>query len=401
MRTLNEGDFKNKKTLVRVDFNVALGPKGEVVDDFRIVKTLPTIKFLAESGAIVVLMSHLETEDGPVSLRPVARHLEMLLGRPVKFLRDCVGAKTKKEIAQARAGQVFLLENLRFHKEEKENDAGFCRKLAENGDCYVNEAFSCCHRNHASIVGLPALLPSFAGLLLWGEIENLQKILKNPPHPFVVIVGGMKIETKAKLIAGIAGIADHVLIGSKIGEAILHQKRQIAGRDVFKLDPGAAAIELTSPKIHLPVDGVMALKDVSEGYSRTAAVGMIRGEENIYDIGPETAEFFTEIIKGAKTIFFNGPMGWFEKQEFSAGTKRIIEAISRTHGAWRVAGGGQTLEAIRKYKAENCFNFLSTGGGAMLEYLAGNSLPGIAALSGLSAEGGNKSTVPVPPKKTN
>ena len=402
MKTLNEGEFKNKKVLVRCDFNVALDEKGAAIDDFRIVKTLPAIKFLIKSGAIAVIISHIEGEDGPISLRPVARHLEKLLGQPVKFLPDCVGAKIKKEIAQSRPGQVFLLENLRFNKGEKENDPGFCRQLAENGDCYVNEAFSCCHRQHASIVGLPVILPSFAGLLLQEEIENLQKILKNPRHPFVVIVGGVKIETKAGLIAGIAGIADHVLIGSKIGEAILHHKRQIAGRDVFKLDPAAAAIDLTSSKIHLPIDGVMALKDVSEGYSRTAAVGMMRGEEDIYDIGPETAKFFAEIIKDAKTIFMNGPMGWFEKQEFSAGTKIIIEAISRAHGAWRVAGGGQTLEAIRKYKAENCFNFLSTGGGAMLEYLAGNVLPGIAALSGLPAGENNKPILmPLPPKKAN
>lgn len=396
MRTLSEGDFKNKKTLVRVDFNVALGPKGEVVDDFRIVKTLPTIKFLAESGAIVVLMSHLETEDGPASLRPVSRRLAELLGRPVKFLSDCVGEKTREEISRAGAGEIILLENLRFHEGEKRNDAEFAAELAKNGDCYVNEAFSCCHRAHASIAGVPRLLPSYGGMLLAEEIGSLRKVIKNPARPLVAIIGGVKMDTKAKVIAAIAAIADHVLIGSKIGAEILAHKQQIAGREIFKFDSQATEIDLTSPKIHLPIDAVMALKDASEGYSRIAGPGMMRGEENIYDIGPETAKFFAEIIKDAKTIFFNGPMGWFERQEFSGGTRAVIEAISRTHGAWRAAGGGQTLEAIAKFKAEENFNFLSTGGGAMLEYLAGNVLPGIAALENLPSGKNETPVIPMP-----
>ncbi len=208
MRTLNEGDFKNKKTLVRVDFNVALGPKGEVADDFRIAKTLPTIKFLAESGAIVVLMSHLETEDGPASLRPVSRCLAEMLDRPVKFLRDCVGEKTREAISGASAGEIILLENLRFHEGEKRNDAEFAAELAKNGDCYVNEAFSCCHRAHASIAGVPRLLPSYGGMLLSEEIGSLRKIVKNPARPLVAIIGGVKMDTKAKVIAAIAAIAD-------------------------------------------------------------------------------------------------------------------------------------------------------------------------------------------------
>ena len=401
MKTLNEGKFKNKIVLVRCDFNVALDDKGRVVDDFRIVKALPTIKFLQKSGAVAVLMSHIEDESGPISLRPVVRHLESLLGCSVKFLKDCVGDKVKKEIAQVLPGQLIMLENLRFHEEEKANDLDFSRQLAQMGDCYVNEAFSCSHRAHASIAGVPRYLPSYAGLLLEEEIANLQKILKNPRHPLVAIIGGVKFETKIRVIANIANIADHVLIGSKIGAAVLSHKRQIAGPKTFQSDPMAGAIDLTSSKIHLPIDGVMALKDASEGYLRTAAIGMMRAEEDIYDIGPETAKFFSEIIKDAKTIFLNGPMGWFEKREFSAGTKTIIEAISRAHGAWRVAGGGQTLEAIRKYNAQKNFNFLSTGGGAMLEYLAGNILPGIATLSGLPAEENCRPLIAMPLPKRN
>jgi phosphoglycerate kinase len=325
-------------------------------------------------------MSHLESGGLPISLRPVVKHLEKVIGRPVKFLNECAGDKIKKEIARAKPGQVILLENLRLHKEEKANDPNFAKQLAQMGDCYVNEAFSCSHRAHASIASIPEYLPSYAGLLLEEEIATLDKILKNPKHPFTVIIGGVKVETKSRLIANVIKVADHILVGSKIGAMILAQKQQLAGRGNNQNDPIISAIDLTSSKIHIPVDGVLALKDMSEGYLRTAAVGRMRNEENIYDIGPETAKFFAEIIKDSKTIFFNGPMGLFEKREFSAGTKMIMEAIARAHGAYRVAGGGQTLEAIRKYKAENFFDFLSTGGGALLEYLAGNVLPGIAAL---------------------
>lgn len=404
MQIVNEGDFNNKKVLTRVDFNVALDDKGQVADDFRMIRVLPTIKFLADNGATVILISHLEGEDGPISLRPAARHLEKLLSRPVKFLEDCVGKKVKKEIARARGGEIILLENLRFHEGEKQNDPKFARQLAENGDCYVNDAFSVCHRRHASVAGLPRLLPSFMGLCLREEIDNLQKIINDPPRPLAVIIGGVKVKTKAKMIAAIAGIADHVLIGSKIGAEVLAHKQQIAGRDMFKLDSQTAAIDLTLSKIHLPIDGVMALKDGVEGYSRVAGLGTMRQEEDIYDIGPETAKIFGEIVRDAKTIFFSGPMGWFEKPAFAAGTKTLIEAVSRAHGAWRVAGGGQTLEAIKKYKAEKNFNFLSTGGGAMLEYLSGGILPGIAALSGLSADDEEKESqslvsMPQPPKK--
>lgn len=380
MKTLKEGNFKNKRVLVRCDFNVAIGFDGRIADDFRIVRTIPTIKFLAKKNAVVVLMSHLENQGKPVSLRPAAKHLEKLLARPVKLLNDCVGDKTKKAVSQALPGQIILLENLRFRKEEKENDPEFARQIASMGDCYVNEAFSCSHRAHASISGIPQYLPSYAGLLLAEEIANLQKILKKPRHPFVVVIGGVKVETKSPVIANVAKIADHILMGSKIGAMILAQKQQSAGRGNAQKESAVGAIDLTSPKLHFPIDGVLALKDLSEGYLRTAAVGTMRGEEDIYDIGPETAKFFAEIIKSAKMIFFNGPMGLFEKREFSAGTSAVVEAIAQARGAYRVAGGGQTLEAIHKYKAQNSFDFLSTGGGAMLEYLAGNKLPGIKAL---------------------
>jgi 3-phosphoglycerate kinase len=379
MKFLKEGEFNNKKVLVRCDFNVVLDGRGEAADDFRIVRTLPTIEFLADAGAIVVLMSHLEIDNKPASLKPVAGHLKKLLGRPVEFLNDCAGQKIADKINSAKPGKVILLENLRFHKEEKLNDPDFAQELARLGDCYVNDAFSVSHRAHASIAGVPKYLPPFAGLLLEEEIKNLQKILKKPKRPLAAVIGGVKVETKAPVIDNIAKIADHILVGSKIGALILAHKQQLGRRDL-RVDPVIGKLDLTSSKIHLPIDGVLALKDMSEGYSRTAALGVMRDEEDVFDIGPETAEIFCRIIEDAKTIFFNGPMGMFEKRQFSFGTRMIIEAIAKNKTAYRIAGGGQTLEAIHKFKMEKGFDFLSTGGGALLEYLAGKELPGIKAL---------------------
>ncbi|MFA6376632.1 MAG: phosphoglycerate kinase [Candidatus Paceibacterota bacterium] len=402
MKFLKDGDFKNKIVLVRCDFNVALDAAGNISDDFRIVKALPTIKFLAKKGAVLVLMSHMEKNGQPASLKVVAKRLEKLLLRQITFLSGCSGKNINTRIKTAKPGQIILLENLRFHAEEKTNDIEFAKQIARMGDCYVNEAFSASHRRHASIVSVPKYLPSYAGLLFEDEVVNLSKIIKDPSHPFVVIIGGAKVGTKSKMIANIAPVADHILVGSKIGEKILEQKNQLMGRHSDPEEPFFDAIDLTSSKIHLPIDGMLVLKGHSEGYLRTAAIGNMRTEEDIYDIGPETIKFFSEIIREAKTVFFNGPVGLFEKPEFSKGTKAILESISRAHNAYRVAGGGETLEAIHKYKMQNCFDFLSTGGGAMLEFLAGDKLPGIEALDSSPSAGDAPvpdSNVPLPPKR--
>lgn len=380
MRTLNDFDFENKITLVRCDFNVGLDASGKITDDFRIVKALPTVKRLVSEKAVVILMSHLEKKEKLVSLKVVSERLEKLLSQKVKFIPGVAGPSVSKEIKKLKPGEIALLENLRFEKGEKANDDAFARELAALGEVYVNEAFACSHRAHASIVGIPKYLPSYAGLLLESEIGNLEKITKNPAKPFVVIVGGVKVGTKIKTILNISKMADHILFGSKIGELILIQRQIILGRELETKEKLVEAIDLTSQKIHLPVDGVMALKDLSEGYLRTGAIGTLRNEEEIYDIGPETIKFFKEIIKSAKTIFFNGPMGLFENREFIAGTREILDAITKNHAAFKVAGGGETLEAIDKFKVAENFDFLSTGGGAMLEFLAGDKLPGVEAL---------------------
>jgi 3-phosphoglycerate kinase len=381
MRTLNDFDFENKKTLVRCDFNVGMNEKGEITDDFRIVKTIPTIKYLLEKKAIVILMSHLEKKDKCISLRAVAERLEKILGQKVKFISSCVGSSAFKEVQKLKPGEVALLENLRFEAGEKANDDSFAKELAKLGEVYVNEAFACSHRAHASIVGVSEYLPSYAGLLMESEVANLEKILKNPERPFIVIVGGTKVETKIKTILNISQLADHILFGSKIGEIILIQKQIMLGRELAVKEKLVEKIDLTNSKIHLPVDGVMALKDLSEGYSRKAAIGTIRKEEEVYDIGPETIKVFKEIIKGAKTIFFNGPMGMFENREFINGTKEIIDAVAKNRNAFKVAGGGETIEAINKFHAAEGFDFLSTGGGAMLEFLSGDKLPGVESLN--------------------
>ena len=380
MKTLKDFDFNKKIALVRCDFNVGLTSDGKIADDFRVIKAIPTIEYLSQAGAVVVLMSHLEKKDKLVSLKVVAERLEKLLKRKIGFAADCVGSATGSAIKKMKPGEIIILENLRFHKEEKANDDKFARNLSKLGDIYVNEAFACSHRAHASIVGLPKYLPACAGLLLETEIKNLEKILKKPEKPFVVIVGGVKVSTKIKTIVNISKIADDILFGSKIGETVLIQKQILLGREIDDKEKMIGMIDLTNPKIHLPVDGVMALKDMGEGYLRKGAIGTLRSEEEIYDIGPETIKFFKDIIKGAKTIFFNGPLGLFENKEFAAGTKEILDAISKNHAAYKVAGGGETLEAINKFGFAENFDFLSTGGGAMLEFLAGDKLPGIEAL---------------------
>jgi len=381
MKTLKEGDFHNKTVLVRCDFNIGIDQQNQIADDFRIRQCLPTIEYLLGQNSRVVLLSHLEKNGKLLSLKIVRDRLEKLLNMPIAFANDCIGNAPAKGIKAINPGQAILLENLRFHNGEKNNDDKFAYSLSQLGQIYVNDAFASSHRNHASIVGLPKYLPSYAGLLLESEIDNLSKILKNPTHPFVVIIGGAKISTKAKTIANILNIADHLMTGSKIGEALLIQKHILPNKHPLEYDKSLQKIDLTNPKIHLPIDGVMALADLSEGYLRQAAIGSIRSEEEIYDIGPETIKFYKEIIKDAKTIFFNGPLGLIENPEFIAGTREILDAISKNHQAFKVAGGGETIEIINRLNLQKSFNFLSTGGGAMLEFLAGEILPGISALN--------------------
>jgi 3-phosphoglycerate kinase len=379
MRTIKDYNFSQRKVLVRCDFNVPISEEGEVLEEFRIKAALPTIEYLSKNRAKVILLSHLEVKEKVVSLAPVAKKLKEIFGEKFEFVPDLIGERAREKINQMREGEIVLLENLRFHKGEKEGDLQFAKILSQFGDFYVNEAFSCSHRKHASIYILPKLLPSAAGFLLEKEVNTLSKILKNPERPLVSIIGGIKIDTKMKTILNLLEKSDHLLLGSKFGEIILAHKAILVGREVPQ-EELLDKIELTSPKLHLPVDGRIGLKDKNESYFRIGSIGTLRKDEEIYDIGPETVKIFSQIIKGAKTIFWSGPMGMFEDKRFEFGTKEIAQAIIKNHSAFKVAGGGDTIFALNSFSLLQKFDFISTGGGAMLEFLAGEKLPGLEAL---------------------
>jgi len=345
MKTLRDFNFKDKRVLVRCDFNVPLNEKGDILDDFRIQKTLPTINYLTQKGAKIILMSHLDDPDGKIienlRLTKVKDSLEKLLGETVLKPEDCVGKDVTEKSLSMKQEEIMLLENLRFHKEEEEGDLNFAKELSGSGDIYINEAFSACHRAHASIVGIAKYLPSGAGLLLEGEVEYLSKIIENPKNPMVAIIGGKKVETKAKFINRISELCNWVLISGLIEKEIKEKK-----------------IELNNPeKIIKPVD------EVGGGL----------------DIGPKTIKLFREKIIEAETIVWNGPFGKIEEKEFRKGTEEIVRAIIDSK-VFSVAGGGETVEFIRDLKLVDKFSHISTGGGAMLAFLSGEKLPGIAAL---------------------
>ena len=345
MKTLKDFNLKDKRVLVRCDFNVPLNEKGDILDDFRIQKTLPTINYLTQKGAKIILMSHLDDPDGKVienlRLTKVKETLEKLLGKPVFKPQDCVGREVTEKTLTMKEEGVVLLENLRFHKEEEEGDLNFAKELSKSGDIYINEAFSACHRAHASIVGITQYLPSGAGLILEAEIDYLSKILGNPKKPMVAIIGGKKVETKTKFINKISEICKWVLISGLIEKEIIEKK-----------------IEIKNPqKIIKPVD--------SKGGG--------------LDIGPKTVKLFREKIIEAETIIWNGPFGKIEQKEFRKGTEEIIKAIIDSK-VFSIAGGGETVEFIKELNLVDKFSHVSTGGGAMLAFLSGEKLPGIEAL---------------------
>jgi len=346
MKTIRDFNVKGKRVLIRADFNVPLSIKGEILDDFRIKEGVPTIEYLIKKGAKVILMSHLGRPEGQVieelRLTPVQVRLMEYLDVSVVKAPDCVGPEIEKWVQEMQSGEVLLLENLRFHKEEKENNDAFSKELAKLGDIYINDAFGACHRAHASIVGVPKFLPSGIGLLLEKEIKILSDLMQHPKKPLVAIIGGAKVETKVKFIDKISEIADLVLVGGLIQKAIEGE-----------------AIKLKYPKkLVVPVD------EAREGK----------------DIGPETIKLFREKILQAKTIFFNGVVGLVEKEEFTQGSAQVVQAIIESQ-AFSVVGGGETADFINNLGLTEKFNHVSTGGGAMLAFLSGEKLPGLETLN--------------------
>jgi len=315
------------------------------------------------------------------SLEPIAGKLSELLGQKVKLAPDCIGEEVKTMAQSLKSGEILLLENLRWHEEEEKNDAPFAEQLAVLGEVYVNDAFGVCHRAHASVSAITECLPSCAGLLLEKEIMNLTRVRDNPDHPLVAIIGGAKISTKIKLIQSFLNKAEDIILGGALANTMLHAKGIAIGRSFVETEilPELKNLELTNTKIHLPIDAVLCENQQGVGFFRIGAVGSTGEQELILDIGPDSQKLFALVVAQAKMIVWNGPMGLFESKSFDGGTIAVAQAIVDS-GAYSVVGGGETVAFLEKLGFIDKFSFVSTGGGAMMEFLSGEKLPGIEAL---------------------
>lgn len=387
--TLRDIDLKGKTVLVRVDFNVPQDAGLRITDDTRIRATLPTIRYILERAAAkIILISHLGRPDGKrvekYSLKPAAAKLQELIGQPVKFLNDCVGDAVKNEIAAA-SEKIVLLENLRFYAEEENNDAGFAKKLAGLTDIFVNDAFGTAHRAHASTEGVTHYLKSCAGLLLEKEIQYLGNALQKPEAPFAVILGGAKVSDKIGVIENLLPKCDTVLIGGGMSYTFLKAQGKPIGNSKLekdKVDLAKSILEKAKSlkkEIVLPIDNVVVDNIAPDAKSEIVGENIPDGKIAV-DIGPKTIALFKDKLKNAKTIVWNGPLGIFEMDAFSRGTREIAQFISGLK-ATSIIGGGDTAAAISKFKLESKMTHISTGGGASLEFMEGKTLPGIAALT--------------------
>ncbi len=383
--SIKDLDLKNKRLFIRVDFNVPLAPGGqEISSDKRIKASLPTIKYALEQGAGLVLASHLGRPKGKpnpeMSLKPVAKRLEELLGKPVKMAPDCVGPAV--EAMKPAPGEVLLLENLRYHAEEEKNDPAFAKQLASLCDLYVNDAFGSAHRAHASTVGMIQFVPqAAAGLLMDKELEYLGKATTNPARPCIAILGGAKVSDKIEVIQNLLKFVDKLLIGGAMAYTFMKAQGKPTGNSLVEADKVDLAKEILAAsreKILLPVDHVVAA-EVKEGAANNAVKVIAEGLMGL-DIGPRTIEAFSAEIAKAKTIIWNGPMGVFEKPPFDKGTVALAKAVAES-GAISVVGGGDSEKAIKSAGVADKISHISTGGGASLEFLSGIELPGVAALT--------------------
>ena len=383
--TLKDLNFDGKRVLVRVDFNVPLDKKtNEVADDKRIRESLPTIKYLIEHNAKVILCSHLGRPDGKVidSLRmdKVAERLSSFLNKNVKKLNDCIGNEVENKINSMNNGDTILLENLRFHAEEEENDENFSRKLADLAELFVNDAFGTCHRAHASTYGVTKYLQSAAGFLVEKELRIMGKAMENPKRPFVGILGGVKVSDKVKVIDNLLKKVDHLLLGgAMIFTFYKAQGKNVGNSKVEEESIKIAKILLNNEKIVLPVDIVVADRFDANANSKIVDVDNIEDDWMGMDIGPETISKYKEILKNTKTVVWNGPLGVFEFEKFANGTKEIASFLS-TLKATTIIGGGDSAAAVEKFGYTSKLTHVSTGGGASLEFFEGKKLPGIEAL---------------------
>jgi phosphoglycerate kinase len=374
-------NISGKRVLVRVDLNIPIGKNStvDVDEDWRIQAIVPTLCFLKEKGAQIILLSHLGRPKGVdrrLSLRPVAKYMQRRFKIHVRFDND---------VKQMKNGDIVMLENLRFHKEEQDGDMNFAKKLSELGDIYVNDAFAVSHRADASVVGIPKFLPSYAGLLLLKEFENLNKVKLKPKKPLVVVIGGAKTETKLPVIEEFLNTADHILLGGSVANTSLHCLGFELGRCAF--DPCVLNMKkiFKHKKIVMPLDVVVGGAEGNGAHIVDISIknkNLVGTRQCVYDIGPRTVRYYTQLIKQAQTLVWNGPLGIFEVSHYAYGTLSIARLIAaRSRGrAFGVVGGGETVQALRRTGMQEYVDHISTGGGALLKFLAGEKLPGIEAL---------------------
>lgn len=393
MKTINDINFKGKRALIRVDFNVPLDKSFNVTDDNRIRATIPTLGKILKDGGSCVLMSHLgRPKDGPeekYSLKHTLKTTEKLIGRAVQFATDCIGDEAKTKAANLKPGEVLLLENLRFYKEEEKGDPLFAEKLSKLGDVYVNDAFGTAHRAHASTTIVAQFLKEkCAGLVMAAELDNAKKVMERADKPFTAIMGGAKISDKILIIEKLLDKVDHLIIGGGMAYTFFKALGGNIGNSLVEADKLDLAKELIQKakaknvELHLPIDSVIADKFDAQANTDIANNNAIRDGWMGLDIGPQAAHVFSDVIEKSKTVLWNGPMGVFEMEKFSAGTKRVAEAVVKAteKGGFSLIGGGDSAAAVAQFGFSEQVSYVSTGGGALLEYFEGKVLPGVKAL---------------------
>jgi phosphoglycerate kinase len=385
-QTIRDIDVRNKRVLVRVDFNVPI-KDGKVTDDTRIRAALPTLQALIDGGGKLILMSHLgRPKGGPdpkFSLKPAAERLSELLGKPVKMAPDCVGEAVEKMVAELQPGDVLVLENTRFYPGEEKNDLTLAQQMARLGDVYVNDAFGSAHRAHSSTEGVARFLPAVAGLLMEKELEFLGKALEAPERPFIAILGGAKISDKIGVIKNLLGKVDALLIGGGMANTFLKAQGYDMGDSLVEessLDEARSLLQQGEGKLFLPVDLVVADAFAADARHQVVPIDQVPAGWRALDIGPATIAHFSNRLAGARTVVWNGPMGVFEFPAFAKGTTAIAEVLAGLSGATTIIGGGDSVAAIQQAGLADKITHISTGGGASLEFLEGRVLPGVAAL---------------------
>ena len=384
-KTVKEFDIKGKRVLMRVDFNVPM-KDGRVTDDKRIRAALPTIKYVLDQGASLILMSHLgrptSASDPAFSLRPASEVLSALLEKPVQMAPDCVGTEIEKMAQALKPGEVLMLENTRFHDEEEANDAGFAKQLAALGEVYVNDAFGSAHRAHASTEGVARYLPAVSGFLMEQELEYLGRAVANPEHPYIAILGGAKISDKILVVETLLAQCDQLIIGGGMANTFLAAKglnMQDSLVEEASLETAKSILAASASKLILPVDAVIADKFAEDAATQVVNVGEIPAGWRMLDVGPKTIEAYKSVLKDARLVVWNGPVGVFEMAKFAEGTFALAKLLAESK-ATTVIGGGDSASAVKKAGVAKQMTHVSTGGGASLEFLEGKELPGVAAL---------------------